>query len=175
VVKVSRIVSAAAAALAVALTTVGPASATGGSTHCWQDVESQAGACYNTYAEVLTDIARHAALPRAGSVDADVSSEGITPLSTVIIGQVFEDLNYGGSSFTFTASSDCDTNADVDWELSAMPSGWNDRVSSFKSFGQCATRIWQDVGFGGSYYGFVVNSTYVGSTLNDQGSSIQWN
>ena len=140
--KVSRIVTATAAALAVALTTVGPASAAPRGTHCWQDVESHAGACYNTYAAVLTDIARHAALPRAGSVGGGVSSEGITPLSTVIIGQVFEDLNYGGSSFTFTASSDCDTNADVDWELSAMPSGWNDRVSSFKSFGQCATRIW---------------------------------
>jgi hypothetical protein len=96
-------------------------------------------------------------------------------LSTVVIGQVFEDANYGGSSYTFTASADCDTNADVDWELSSMPSGWNDRVSSFKSFGQCATKIWHDVSFAGTSYGFVVNSTYVGATLNDEASSIQWN
>lgn len=159
----------AVASVAVPVAGASPALADEPVTHCWQDLESGAGGCFDTYAEVLTDIALHAAVPRGDTAD------GITPLSTVIIGQVFEDANYGGSSFTFTASGDCDTNVDVDWELSAMPSGWNDRVSSFKSFGQCATKIWQDVGYGGSSYGFVVNSTYVGATLNDQASSIQWN
>lgn len=56
-----------------------------------------------------------------------------------------------------------------------MPSGWNDRVSSFKSYGLCATRIWENTNFGGASYGFTVNSTYVGDAMNDRASSIQWN
>ncbi len=70
---------------------------------------------------------------------------------------------------------DRDSNSDVDWQVGSMPYGWNDRVSSFKSFGQCATRIWENNNFTGASYGYIVNSSYVGAAMNDRASSIQWN
>lgn len=175
-----RSTHAAAAALGAALLMIGaaPASAADVDRHCWYDLETGLSGCHDTYAEVLDDLTAEAGAATSYATDgasAATASGGVVALASVALGTVYEDLNYGGSSYTFTASSDCDSNADVDWQLSSMPSGWNDRVSSFKSFGQCATRIWADTGYSGSSYGFVANSTYVGSTMNDQASSIQWN
>ena len=158
------------AVTATALLSTSPAHAADTVEHCWLDVETSAGQCFATYAEVL------AQLDALESEDSQESlSDLVSPAASVVIGQVFEDASYGGSSYTFTASSGCDTNADVDWQVSSMPSGWNDRVTSFKSFNQCATRIWSDTGYSGNSYGFVANSTNVGATMNDQTSSIQWN
>ncbi len=153
-----------------------PAAAVEPDTHCWMDLDTGETGCYASFALVVDALSDGAV-----QVDADAATiseaqrAALAPLSTFIIGQVFEDANYGGSSFTFTASADCDTNADVDWNVASMPTGWNDRVTSFKSFGQCATKIWQDTNYGGASFGFVVNSTNVGATMNDQTSSIQWN
>lgn len=177
-----RSTHAAAAALSAALLVISaaPASAAEADQHCWYDLETGLSGCHDTYAKVLDDLSAAGEVAVATSYGSDgalvgTASGGVVALASVALGTVYEDLNYGGSSYTFTASSGCDSNADVDWQLSSMPSGWNDRVSSFKSFGQCATRIWADTGYSGSSYGFVANSTYVGSTMNDQASSIQWN
>ena len=166
--RITRLAPASVAAVAATcLLGMAPAYADDSVQHCWLDVEAATSQCFQTQAEVLAQI---------DAQDAQRSqSELVSPAATVILGQVFEDANYGGSSYTFTASSGCDTNADVDWQVSSMPSGWNDRVTSFKSFNDCATRIWSDTGYSGSTYGFVVNSTNVGTTMNDQTSSIQWN
>jgi len=158
------------AVAATCLLGMSPAYADDSVQHCWQDVESGTSQCFATYAEVLEQLGGQ------DGQDAQQSlSDLVSPAASVIIGQVFEDASYGGSSFTFTASAGCDTNADVDWQVSSMPAGWNDRVTSFKSFNSCATRIWSNTGYTGNSYGFVVNSTNVGSTMNDQTSSIQWN
>lgn len=52
--------------------------------------------------------------------------------------------------------------------------GWNDRITSFKSYENCATKLWENT-FSGSSYGFCVNSTYVGAAMNDRASSMQFN
>ncbi len=156
--------------------TPAPAAAVEPETHCWMDLDSGETGCYSSFALVVDALSEGTVEVAADAITVtDAQRAAITPLSTFIIGQVFADASYAGSSYTFYTSGDCDTNADVDWNVASMPTGWNDRVTSFKSFGQCATRIWQDTSYGGASYGFYVNSTNVGATMNDETSSIQWN
>jgi hypothetical protein len=141
-----------------------PAAQADGPQHCWLDVEtglSEGTVQVSKGTSILTEAQR--------------AELAVGPTATYLIGQLFENLNYGGDDKLITASGDCDTNSDVDYSLGSMPSGWNDRVSSFKSYGLCATRIWENTNFGGASYGFTVNSTYVGDAMNDRASSIQWN
>ena len=100
----------------------------------------------------------------------------MAPRASFVLGTVYADAGYAsaGGSYTFTSSSDCDTNPDVDYQVAVMPAGWNDRISSFRSYGHCATRLWENT-FSGTSYGFTVNSSYVGDAMNDRASSIQFN
>jgi hypothetical protein len=82
--------------------------------------------------------------------------------------------NYGGASFTLNGDYGCDTNPDVDWQLSSYsPYGWNDTVSSFLGYSDCETRLWEHDNFGGASYGAYTNSSYVGDAMNDKASSSQ--
>lgn len=155
------------------------ASAAPAARHCWSSVDSPEQArCFTNLAAVANDISGGDVQISATSTtfsDAERQAIAISPLATYIIGQVWADDNYTDASWTFTASGDCDTNADVDWNVGSMPSGWNDRVTSFKSYGLCATKIWENTNYGGASLGFYVNRTYVGDAMNDRTSSIQWN
>jgi hypothetical protein len=155
-----------------------PAAQAEGPQHCWLDVETGENGCFGSFADLIGELSGGTVQVSKGTsvlTDAQRAQLAIGPTATYVIGQLFENLNYGGDDKLITASGDCDTNSDVDYYLGSMPSGWNDRVSSFKSYGLCATRIWENTNFGGASYGFVVNSTYVGDAMNDRASSIQWN
>ena len=52
--------------------------------------------------------------------------------------------------------------------------GWDNRISSFRSYSNCRTAIFANTNYGGSSYGYYTNSSYVGSAMNDQASSIRW-
>ena len=62
--------------------------------------------------------------------------------------------------------------ADVDGSY-ALPSAWNDRISSFQGFGNCETKLYQNGDFTGSTYGPVFATDYVGATMNDEASSLR--
>lgn len=100
---------------------------------CWSNVETTDQVhCFASFAAVANDISGgHVKLALTASAfsDAERQEIAVSPLSTYIIGQVWADDNYTDASWTFTASGDCDTNADVDWMVGSMPSGWNDRVN----------------------------------------------
>ena len=70
-----------------------------------------------------------------------------------------------------TAAAPCDTNADVDFTLGTVPSGWNDRVSSFQGFNNCSIRLWKNGGATGASWGPATVADTVGS-LDNQASSM---
>jgi hypothetical protein len=136
-------------------------------THCWVDLSSGRSACFASEAEVFAAIGAGS----TGRTGLSGAARAET-LASVALGTVYADADYLGSSYTFTAAGDCDTLADVDWQVSVMPTGWNDRVSSFRSYGLCQTIIWENT-FSGASLGPSGNVSYVGS-MNDRTSSIQW-
>lgn len=173
--------------MAASASTVGGslAQAAQGRSHCWFNVSTGAHACHQNFAAVISDLSsdRITTAAEAGTM-TDRQRAGIArPVSgaggaraTYVLGTVYADAGYAtsGGTYTFTSSSDCDTNPDVDYQVAVMPAGWNDRISSFKSYGRCATKLWENT-FSGASYGFTVNSSYVGGAINDRASSIQFN
>jgi len=91
----------------------------------------------------------------------------------VLLGRFFDDggMDATGGSFTVTAASACDASADIDFSVSTMPSGWNDRVSSFQGYNSCQIKLWQNGAFSGSTFGPITYAYSVGA-LDNQASSI---
>jgi hypothetical protein len=145
------------------------------------DVESGIQDCFATFALAMADLSD-------GTLGFDANVETLTQAQAATLGFpivaassspyvlaiVYDNANYGGSSLTFTASGPCDTNADVDWQNANIGSTWNDRISSFKSYSDCQTKIFENANFGGASYGSVSNTTYVGDAMNDRTTSIKW-
>lgn len=86
--------------------------------------------------------------------------------------QLFNDASYGGSFFQITNSAAC--NGSAVYTLNNLSSyGWSGWVSSFKSFSNCSTRVWQNSTPGrGSNYGYAVNASNLGA-MNDKANSAQ--
>jgi len=89
----------------------------------------------------------------------------------VRIGIDFSDYHYEGSTLTWMAASGCSST--VHWAWPAMPTGWNDVVSSARAYSGCTAWLhYQD----NSYTGDVATCTcyYIGDAMNDQTSSEEW-
>lgn len=95
----------------------------------------------------------------------------VTPNAAYVLGIIYSYPDYGGSSHSVTASSTCAGTTFSYTDLSVI--GWNDDIDSFKSYNGCQTKIWENTGFSGTSYGYVSNSTDVGSMRN-RASSIKW-
>ncbi|MDN4597975.1 hypothetical protein [Leifsonia virtsii] len=90
--------------------------------------------------------------------------------ATFIQSQLYDDANYGGSFFQITNSSAC--NGSTTWNFGPLGNvGWSGRVSSFKSFSGCSTKLWQGTNYSGASYGYAVNAASLGS-MNDQANSV---
>jgi hypothetical protein len=99
-----------------------------------------------------------------------------TTAAAVLVGIEYADVNYGGASLSMTASGRCDYSLDVDYRFPSLPSGWNDRISSFHSYSNCAQQLFRDTSFaGGALTNIVSSMSYVGSAANDRASSVTFN
>lgn len=101
--------------------------------------------------------------------EAPAARGGVTPLATYVLATFYADANKTGSSvnITTTISTMCTTHS---YTGNSMPSGWNDRVSSFQSFGTCKTRLSENINQGGASFGPVVSANSLG-VMNDAASS----
>ena len=111
--------------------------------------------CYSTLAQAL-----------------ETANEAGTMSSRTVIGIDYEHANYGGASLMWTAPNPVGCNTGFSYASASMPSGWNDRVSSAKTYGGCSTNIhYQDASFGGSRH---VCECAMMDAMNDETSSETW-
>jgi len=102
-----------------------------------------------------------------------------TQLTQVLIARLYDAADYDTSAgyLNVYADSDCTSSgSNIDASISNL-GAWSDRVSSFASYGNCATRLWANTGFSGAAYpsstGWLVDGTSLG-TLNNAASSAQF-
>ena len=95
----------------------------------------------------------------------------VTDGSQVVLGRFYDDpyKQLTDGWFQVTATSGCDTG--TNWELGVMPSGWNDRISSFRAYASCDIRLYWDGGLTGPVYGPSTGANTLGS-FDNQTSSI---
>jgi hypothetical protein len=155
-------------------------------THCVAPVASDEVHCFSTFRDAIAFATGGAIVdaPEAGVAPADdgfarrINTLAAAPSATVVIGIEFADINFGGSTFIRTATRGCDGNLDtLDFQtadLRASGVNFNDRISSFQSFQNCQTVLFEDINFGGATTQKTANSSNVGIALNDRASSIKW-
>lgn len=97
-----------------------------------------------------------------------------SPMAGTVIGIEFQHSNMQGATYTITGNTCTATTSDVDNWLSSLASGWNDVISSFRSYASCWTKLYEHGNFGGATYGYTGDSSYVGDAMNDRASSIRW-
>jgi len=113
--------------------------------------------------QVIAPAGARGATPSAALAPAGVQA-------TFIQSQLYDDANYGGSFFQITNSAAC--NGSTTWYFGPLGNvGWSGRVSSFKSFANCSTKVWQGTNYTGTAYGYAVNAASLGA-MNDQANSV---
>src|SRR5215207_7042608 len=134
--------------------------------------DGQAPRCFATFPAAIsaatggrvdTAPASPAAAVHDPAFTAAVEAEPAT-LGSVLVGIEYADLNYGGSSLSMIAGGRCDYSLDVDYRFPSLPSGWNDRISSFRSYSNCAQQLFRWTSYSGALTNIVTAMSYVGST-----------
>jgi hypothetical protein len=84
----------------------------------------------------------------------------------VLISRVFDDINYGGTSFGMAYSG-----ANCSYYTYGIPDlgdyRWTGRVSSFKSYNGCRTALFSGTNYTGSSYGYQTNGPSLGAFNDD--------
>lgn len=139
----NRIMKTAAVVMLAAMPAVATpaAQAAPAGSYCATNVGTGATACFKNGPEVISFISGGYVKVAPGTTvisDQQRASIAQSPAASFVLNISWSDDSYTGSNHYFYASGDCDTNPDVDWQVATMPSGWNDRITSFKSYGhQC--------------------------------------
>lgn len=93
--------------------------------------------------------------------------------TSYLLGRLYDDQGYGGSYEEFYGlGTGCTSTASFGWP--DIGSSWYGRVSSFRSYSSCTTKIFSSTNYGGSSYGFHTDSSYVGNAMNDRTRSVQF-
>lgn len=91
----------------------------------------------------------------------------------VIIGRVFDDQNYGGSSFTITGSHPCKDGNGRDFGVQLAKYGWANRISSLQAWGNCWLNLYSGPNYNGDHDGeFKADTPYVGPLMDKRTQSI---
>jgi len=122
------------------------------------DVNYPVLTCYRTSAELELAMA-------ASPSTLDVSLSGLAAATSTGYVIVFEHGQYAGASMAFTQNYPC-----------LCTFGWNDKISSFKSYGATG-KFWENAPSGGFIYYFGPSTwvAYVGDQFNDRFSAFYLN
>lgn len=131
---------------------------------CWLNTDNNSFQCFDSYEE----FAEASGVTRVAPERARVSIE---PYATYILAVFYEHASYGGASYNITTSNSSRCSG-FHYYGSSMPSGWNDRISSFDAYGTCRVKLWANTGYGGATYGPSAGASSLGS-MNDEASSYQ--
>lgn len=173
---------------------VAPASASTGNSDdavvsgqtCVVQVETGAENCYAPgvdWAKATSDLTGTPVIVADSAADYKVQytalaqkTRSIQPLAvTLVIGTIYDDINYGGGSKIFTGSansaSNCGGTTFTIHDLSTL--GWANRASAMKPSSGCNMTIWENVGNTGAQIGGSSNIPWLGA-LSDKGKSLSW-
>lgn len=133
-------------------------------------------ACFDTFAEAIEFATNGRVLLSPEALPMDLDEDLLQPSgiasSPYIIAVEYEDANYGGSSLTITNDNDCN---DFYHYLEEMPYGWDDVVSSAKTFSGCEHSYHYEHPYrSGVDKDCGKSCSYIGDAMNDNTSSLEW-
>lgn len=132
---------------------------------CWLNADTGAFSCFDNYQA----LASASGLTVGGTLSSPAQSESTS--STYVLATFYADSYWSGATVYITTSNSSRCSG-YHYYGSSMPSGWNDRVSSFTAYGTCKVKLYHDSGYGGSTFGPYSSAGSLGS-MNDEASSYQ--
>lgn len=127
-------------------------------------------ACFTDYGKSINYATRGAVLLTSHEYVPLAATTSFAPAITTVIAQDFRDYNFGGAVLTVTVNGDC--NSGRTYGFTSMPSGWDDDIGSVKTYANCGSALFEDVGYGQAKYVTSRNSSSSSlGALNDRGSS----
>jgi hypothetical protein len=157
-----------------------------GGKHCVYNLSTSTEQCFATFTQAIgfatgglvtdapADPATAAADPTFDQrINAASSATTDPSITSAVLGVSWKDAGYSGASVSWSASSGCDSDADIDWQVSYVGDTWNDIISSAKSYNNCQSKYWQNYKCWGSATSWFTSLSYFG-TMNDRASSIQF-
>jgi hypothetical protein len=79
------------------------------------------------------------------------------------------------SELIWTGTKNCTTSTNnTDYEISSMPAGWDNVISSHRAFGNCWVKHYENTGFGGASVGYEGSRSYIGGAMDNRTSSERW-
>ncbi len=130
--------------------------------------------CFQTFAEAIHAATGGAVTLAAGTTPSQLTQSMLdVPSTSTVIGVDYMDSGFYGGSLTWSESSDIYGCTDGSYYAApTIPSGWNDDVSSARSYGGCATyNHFENTYYGGSKLTCTCSTMGV---MNDQTSSEKW-
>lgn len=97
-----------------------------------------------------------------------VTSRNATAASSVVLGTVYSDASYGGSTYTLFGSGTC---SGVTFGFPSLSGGWDSSISSAKAASGCWVTLYKATSYGGEKINCMPGCPTI-STLNDQVRSI---
>jgi hypothetical protein len=155
--------------------------------HCALVAGATAARCFDTYRAAVaygtggrvTDApvsARSAALDPAFARSMSALPAATAKAASLLLGTEYANANFGGASLSLFGATRCDNSSDADFRFASLPAGWNDRITSFRSFSNCAQQLFRNTNFGGGSLTIIISSlANVGAAANDQASSLTFN
>jgi hypothetical protein len=155
--------------------------------HCALVAGSTTAHCFGTYRAAVAYgtggrvtnapvSARDAALDPAFARTMSALPAPTSAVASVLLGTEYVNANFGGASLSLFGAGRCDDSSDVDFRFASLPAGWNDRITSFRSFSNCAQQLFRNTNFGGGSLTIIISSlANVGAAANDQASSLTFN
>lgn len=164
-------------------TSVSPSakSADSSTSSCWLNADTGETACFESQSAmeeaIESDTGTTLVYPTAEDAARNSGLEArgaIAPAATYVAAVFYNDANFGGSSFTTTTSvsSLCASNVYAYANLGTWLGGWEDRISSFRTYGNCKAIVYSERNYAGATYG---PSTYAPNlyAMNEATSSIR--
>lgn len=167
-----RLATAAFAALALTLLTALPASADPLEEDCAVDVDLDLVVCVpigDDLAGAYFDETGLELLPSPDEEAGRSASSAVTPLASYSLVTFYVNASYSGGSFTIVRGTPCD-GVTLSSVANLGTVGMNDSISSFLTYGSCTARLYEDVSYGGSTYGYTTSKSSL-PTFNDIASS----
>jgi hypothetical protein len=113
------------------------------------------------------------AIGTAGAIGAATPAQASTLLSTS-----YEHKNFGGSRLTHTNAVDglvcTTTSSDVDVWDESFSASWDNRISSFQAYNNCAIKAYDYANFGGASLPYFAADLGDLGILDNAASSYQW-
>lgn len=145
--------------------------------NCWVDLVTNDHLCVPAGVDIVGAVAEekgiHLIIPGNAS-GPESEAFGVTGesgvLTSTVLAIMYDDANYGGSSFLMSVSGTVTCGTYTYSDLHQF--GWGDRISSYRTYAGCRGTIYEDILLVGAQYGPTANAPQLYG-MNDKGSSFK--